>query len=285
MLKVSIMITTLNRWSELERTLRMLTALEPLPHEIWVVADGCTDGTATRIRNDYPQIALIEHEISMGSVHSRAEVMEQVTGDLVLTLDDDSYPEQRDCLALIPKTFEDNPNLAIATFPQRSDEYPPSLVQKDFGIERDVRSFSNSGACLRVTVYRDLPGFEPFFFHAYEEPDYALQCVANGWSIRFLPQITIRHHFSSLERNEIRTHQRHARNEFWSTLMRCPFPYAIIVYRVISHARYSVSRGIVWLLREPSWWWQAFMGIPRAVRRRNPVSWEGYWKWLSLPNQ
>ena len=48
----------------------------------------------------------------------------------------------------------------------------------DFGPERPTRFFANSGAVLRRSAYLQLPGFEPSFFHMYEEPDYALQCVA-----------------------------------------------------------------------------------------------------------
>ena len=93
------MITSLNRVDELRRTLAKLEALDPSPYEIWVVADGCTDNTVGYIREHHPRVKLIEHEHSIGSVASRVEVMEQVTGDLVLALDDDSYPEQKDCLA------------------------------------------------------------------------------------------------------------------------------------------------------------------------------------------
>lgn len=285
-MKVSIMITTLNRWSELERTLKMVCSLEPPPHEVWVVADGCTDGTAAFVREHFPSVHLIVHEKSMGSIASRAEVMNGVTGDLVLALDDDSYPEQPDCLSSLSSLFAERSELAIATFPQRTDEYPETLKQTHFGQTRPVRSFPNSGACLRVSTYRSLPGFASFFFHAYEEPDYALQCVASGWEIILFPTITIRHHFSSLARNETRTHHRHARNEFWSTLMRCPFPQALglVAWRVISQARFAMSRGPGWLVREPVWWWQAILGIPQALRRRKPVSWEGYKRWLALPD-
>jgi GT2 family glycosyltransferase len=212
--------------------------------------------------------------------------MALVGGDLVLALDDDSYPEQADCLALLSEMFASNERLAIATFPQRSDEYPASLTQEDFGPARPIRSFPNSGACLRVSTYRQLAGFEPMFFHMYEEPDYALQCVANGWEVRYFPEITIRHHWTSNQRSEIRNHHRHARNELWSTLMRCPFPQAlgVMAYRMLSQARFAAGRGIGWLVREPVWWFDALRGIPQALRRRRPVTWQGYRKWLSLPD-
>jgi GT2 family glycosyltransferase len=280
---ICVMITTLNRVQELRRTLGQLRVMTPPPAEIWVVADGCTDGTVEFLRRCHPEVRVIEHLESLGSVASRAEVMKQVAGDLVLALDDDSYPEQIDCLARLAGLFEERPGLAIATFPQRTDEYPETLECQDFGEMRPVRSFPNSGACLRVSAYRSLPGFEPMFFHMYEEPDYALQCLANGWDVVLFPEVTIRHHYSSLARSELRNHHRHARNEFWSTLMRCPFPQAFFFagYRLLSQARFALGRGPGWLVREPLWWAQAVKGIPAAMRRRKAVSWEGYKRWLN----
>jgi GT2 family glycosyltransferase len=159
-------------------------------------------------------VRLFINKIGQGSVASRHRMMQEARGELVLAIDDDSYPEPLNCLEILSGVFEARPRLAIASFPQRTDEYPQSLQQTDFGPEMPVRSFANSGACLRVSAYRSLPGFEPIFFHKYEEPDYALQCVAAGWEVRYFPQITIRHHWVGRERSEIRNHHRHARNEF-----------------------------------------------------------------------
>ena len=279
------MITTRNRLSDLKQTCDVLSRLEPVPYEVLITADGCTDGTLEYVQQTYPHYRLTTNATGQGSVASRAKMMEQVTGDLVLALDDDSYPEQLDCLSMLSKIFEENPKLAIATFPQRTDEYPETLTQTDFGVARPVRSFANSGACLRVSTYRSLPGFEPMFFHMYEEPDYAIQCIANGWQVHYFPEITIRHHFSGVGRNEIRNHHRHARNELWSVVMRCPAPYCIplLLYRILSQARYALSRGPRWLLQEPKWWWQALLSIPSALQRRQPLPWHGYRAWLQHP--
>ena len=220
----------------------------------------------------------------MGSVASRNRMMREAQGDLVLSLDDDSYPEQMDCLKTLRGLFETSPRLAIATFPQRTDEYPETLVQTQCSEPHPVRSFPCSGACLRVSTYRSLHGFEPMFFHMYEEPDYALQCVAAEWDVLFIPIITIRHHWTGSGRNEMLNHHRHARNELWSTVIRCPFPQMLVMigWRLLSQARFAANRGIVWLIREPLWWWDATLGIPKALRRRHPVPWAGYRKWLSL---
>lgn len=231
-----------------------------------------------------PQARLIINWEGKGSVASRHRMMLEAQGDLVLALDDDSYPEQTDCLARLEPLFEANPRLAVATFPQRTDEYPATLNQTDFGPPKLVASFANSGACLRTSVYRQLPGFEPMFFHMYEEPDYALQCVCAGYEVLRTPIVTIRHHYTPKSRSEVKNHGLHARNEFWSVFLRCPFPMAfgIAAYKVVSQFRYACKKGPAWIVREPLWWGKALFGLPAVVRQRKPVSWAGYRRWLRL---
>jgi GT2 family glycosyltransferase len=279
------MITTRNRAEALQRTCETIAALDPPPVEVLITADGCTDETVNVIRTHLSHATVITNKDARGSVACRDVMMRQAKADLVFALDDDSYPERMDCIALVSRLFENKPKLAVLHFPQRSDEYPETLSQTEFGPEHLTRSFANSGAVLRRSTYLQLPGFEPRFFHMYEEPDYALQCVAAGYDVLFSPVITIRHHYSGQARNEMRVHHRHARNELWSALMRCPFPFAfgMVAGRVFSQFRYACKRGWSWVIREPTWWCQALAGIPSCLRKRTPVSWRGYKRWLQLP--
>ena len=279
------MITTKNRAGDLRRTCRVLQQLNPSPVEVLITADGCIDDTVKVARGEVAGVRLFVNELGQGSVASRDRMIREARGDLVLALDDDSYPEQLDCVRRIIPLFEQQPNLAVLHFPQRTDEYPETLAQTDFGWQHLTRSFANSGAVLRRSTYLRLPGFESRFFHMYEEPDYALQCVAAGYDVLFSPVITIRHHYSGEARDEMRVHHRHARNELWSTVMRCPVLCAlgILAWRVFSQFRYACKRGSSWVVREPVWWARALAGIPYCLRNRRPVSWAGYKRWLALP--
>jgi GT2 family glycosyltransferase len=236
------------------------------------------------MKSKFPQVTLIINQVGIGSVASRDRMIRDAKGDVVLALDDDSYPEQRDCIASMIGFFAKSPKLAVLHFPQRSDEYPATVKQAHFGPERLTRSFPNSGAVLRRSTYLELPGFEPRFFHMYEEPDYALQCIAAGYEVLFTPIITIRHRYSGQSRSEMRNHHLHSRNELWSIGLRCPLPYAIALalYRVMSQFGYACKRGINWVVREPIWWWSAIIGLPWVFRKRQPVQWAAYKKWLSL---
>jgi len=281
---LSVMITTRNRVEDLKRTTRVLVELDPRPQEILITADGCTDGTASLVKSELPDAKLIVNEKARGSVASRDRMMREAQGDLVLALDDDSYPEQLDCILRIVRLFEEGPELAVLHFPQRTDEYPETITRPNFDPEHLTRSFANSGAVLRRSTYLELPGFESLFFHMYEEPDYALQCVAAGYEVLFSPVVTIRHHYSGEVRSELRNHHRHARNELWSVLLRCPFPYVVpvAIYRAATQFGYAWHRGGRWLLREPLWWWSALKGFPWLFRKRQPVHWSAYKKWMSL---
>lgn len=281
---ISVMITTKNRAPDLRRSCRVLRELNPAPFEILITADGCTDDTTDVIQTELPEARLIVNQVGKGSVASRDRMMREACGDLVLALDDDSYPEQKDCLARIDEFFTHRPSLAILHFPQRTDEYPETLRQTNFGPEQPTRSFANSGAVLRRATYLQLPGFEPRFFHMYEEPDYALQCVGAGQEVLFTPAITIRHHYSGATRSEMRNHHRHSRNEFWGVLLRCPFPQCLglAAYRVFSQFRYAWKRGASWVLREPVWWFQVVPGIGYCLKKRRPIPWPRYQTWLKL---
>src|SRR5215471_4766528 len=116
-MRVSVMVPTRNRVRELRRTLAMVHALSPAPMEVLVTADGCDDGTQEMIKREFPDTRLRVNARPVGSVAARDWMMCHANGDLVLALDDDSYPEQRDCVARIAPFFEKNPELAVIHFP------------------------------------------------------------------------------------------------------------------------------------------------------------------------
>ena len=283
-LTVAVCITTHNRRAELVRTLNEIGQLDPPPHQILVAADGCSDGTIEWLQKIHPRVSLIVHPKAQGSIPSRNELAAACASDVFLSLDDDSYPIERDCVARVCALFADNERLAVASFPQRTDEHPETLTAASFGEPHFVGSYANSAAAIRVSAFRELGGYPDFFFHAYEEPDFALRCVAAGWEVRYETAVTVRHHFTATERNEMRTHQRHARNELWSVLLRCPAPQLLVVaaFRAIRQFGYAWHRGLGWAVREPRWWVAFLGGIPRCLAARAPLAWSRYAAWMRL---
>jgi GT2 family glycosyltransferase len=284
---IAITIATHNRRADLERTLAQLANLNPQPDEVLVCADGCTDDTEEFVRDAHPKVRLLTHDTAKGSIPSRNELAHACTADVFVSLDDDSYPLDIDFVSRVRVLFEAEPRLAVAGFAQRSDEFPESLTSNHFGPARFEGSYANSGAAIRVAQFIERGGYPEFFFHAYEEPDFTLRCVSAGWQVRYEPSILIRHHFTTAQRNEIRTHHRHARNEFWSVLLRCPAPQflAVAIFRAARQFAYACKRGPAWVIREPVWWWKALVGIGKCLEYRAPIPWPIYYAWMQLVRQ
>ena len=284
MTTVAFCIPTHNRLADIRRTLDALAALEPRADEVIVVADGCNDGTAEWIREAHPAVTLVIHDKAQGCIPSRNEIFAMVKSDILFTLDDDSYPMERDAVAKVRALFDGNPRLGAADFPQVTDEKPETLGWElgQFGKAHYRGFFVSAAAAFRTRLFHELGGYTGMFFHMYEEPDFCVRILAAGWQVRFEPVFRVRHHWSAAGRSEVRNHHRHSRNEMWGVLMRCPMPWMPLVagFRAFRQACYALKRG--WLLQEPKWWWLTLQGLTAALRQRKPLPWRAYKGWMQL---
>lgn len=282
---VSVMITSRTRVADLRRTLERLGCLSPAADEILVTADGCTDGTADMVRQEFPHCRLWVNEPGQGSIPARDHMLRAATGELVLSLDDDSYPLEDDFLERMREAFERHPEVAVMTFPELRDGgfyLPANKSNQTPG--HYVSAYPNGAAAMRRSDYLQTEGFPALFVHAYEEPDYALQAYSHGWAVWFEPSLIVRHHFSPTNRNNLRTHHLNARNEMWSVWMRCPWPWlpTVSLFRMFRQFYYAFGEGLSWAIREPLWWWSAILGAVQCANRRAPISWTTYLAWMRL---
>lgn len=284
--RVTISITTRNRLQDLRETLQNLRGLSPPADEMIVVFDGMEMKTVGEVSREFPEVKLVVNPQWQGSIPSRDRILREAAGEIVLSLDDDSHPIESDFISRLKRLFTENPAVAVLTFPQITDEFPASFTQirAQAGRRAWVGSFTNSGAALRRSIYLRLSGYVPEFRHAYEEPDYALQCIAAGYRVMVEPSLTIRHHYSRSSRNEIRTHHFHSRNELWSVFLRCPLVLLPVVapFRVARQFIYACKRGLRWAVREPAWWLDFLRVLPLALRHRHAVNIRSYWRWMRL---
>src|SRR6266436_1877259 len=91
----TVVITTHNRCGDLTETLQQLRWLDPCPDAILVCLDQCTDDSRSMLERDFPECTLLENKIKLGSVPSRDRAFRLAKTDLILSLDDDSYPVQK----------------------------------------------------------------------------------------------------------------------------------------------------------------------------------------------
>jgi GT2 family glycosyltransferase len=281
----SIVIPSHNRRTILQRTCYELARLNPPADEIIVCLDGCTDGSRQMLATEFPDVVVLENEKQQGSIPSRDRAFRQAVGDIIITLDDDSYPIDVDFISRVCDVFASKPEMAVVSFPElRDDGSFAAANQTSASQGHHVSAYADCAAALRRESYLQLPGFPGFFGHMYEEPDYALQCYAAGSAVWFEPTLTVRHHQCDANREPRRRHQLNARNELWSVWLRCPWPWLplVSIYRVWRQFRYACSVGPRWAASEPVWWLAAIGGMPRCWRHRRPVKWSVYYRWMRL---
>ena len=283
----TIMITTHNRCADLRRTCAALMSLSPPPGEVLICADGCTDATVSMVRSEFPGFVVLENAERQGSVASRDRMLRLASADVVISFDDDSYPLDRDFLARLGRALAAHPEAAVISFAELCDAGAGEHDVRDLGRGRYVSAYANCGAAMRRDVYLRLAGFPGFFGHMYEEPDYALQCYAAGFGVWFEPDLVVRHHLSKVNRHAGRRQRLHARNELWSVLIRCPWPYlpAVALFRIWRQLRYAATQSLSDLLLQPAWWLAALRGLPQCIASRAPVPGPKYLAWMTLARQ
>ena len=272
--QVTFMITTHNRVSELLKTLPSCLAQTGITSEIIVVDDCSTDETYSTIRAKFPSVNIVRNERNRGSIASRNDILKRASGKYIIALDDDSRFLENDSCARIVERMESDPELGIVAFQVIGPENPKSLIPgHQLAGESACTSFVNCGAAIRRSMLAMTGLFEDLFFHAYEEPDLAIRVMDAGFRIVQCNQFVVYHEFSGLNRNEQRTHHRHARNEALSAAMRYPWYLVLpaMFMKLAGQARYAARRK--WLLREPLVWWDVVRHLPAALFRRRPVGW------------
>jgi len=282
---ITVMIATRDRCHDLRITCSKLMQLRPLPDEVIIWSDGCTDGTAAMVRSDFPGFQLIESARPMGSVFGRDRMLRLARGEVVVSLDDDSHPVQRDFLIRLHNVIEQHPEAAVVSFAELRDggEYA-GLDKTESSRGHYVSSYANCAAAMRRDFYLAQPGFVPFFGHMYEETDYALQCYAARAGVWFEPTVVVRHRQSGVNRAAMARHQQNARNELCSVWLRCPWPWMPVIsaYRIARQFVYACSQGVRWALAEPCWWAAALRGVTWCRRQRRPIAWPVYAQWMCL---
>jgi GT2 family glycosyltransferase len=273
-MKVSYMIASHNRREELLKTIQSCCEQDYPDKEIHVVDDGSADGSYDAVAGRYPEVILTRNESAQGSVRSRNQIFERVTGDILIGFDDDSRFISRDSTARVVERFVREPDLGLLDFQDIGPEFPERIPDDSparMRGEYPIPSFGSGRFAVRRAVLEKTGHHPPFFWHMYEEPDFALRVWDCGYRCVRWNDILVWHQFSGLNRNEERTHYFHARNELLSVWMRAPVIYVVplSLWRMFRQFCNSQRRG--WRSVEFRVWRDAARMMAQALEHRRPV--------------
>ena len=184
---VSFFLATMNRVSDLEETIQKIYEQDYKNFEIVIVDNGSKDGTSNMIKK-YNKIDYIYLEENIGAIPARNIAMKRCKGEILISLDDDSFPGKNSVTKLV-KIFE-NESVGLVSFKildyfQFVDRYH-ELSNLKSDILYDNCFWSGCGGAFRSRIVKELGYWEewgkesPFELSTSAKTIFLnLRCVSN----------------------------------------------------------------------------------------------------------
>ncbi len=219
-MNASIIVNTYNRADYLQGLLDSFERLCKTEFEVIVVNGPSTDRTSSILRSFEGRIKVVDCP-SRNLSHSRNLGIAASAGDIVVFIDDDARPVDRDWLYRFVNIFENNsPEKvgAVGGSILRGDtdnlEYRGALFseysfQKFNETENENLAPDGSKWLLRVpggnsaylcTSLKNIGGFDEIYSYYNDETDVCMRLINSGYKIKHLSENKIRHYSASSER-------------------------------------------------------------------------------------
>lgn len=237
---VTTVVVTRDRCNQLARSLPRHRG------RVVLVDNASSDGTVDFVRRHHPEVEVIAGCANLGAVARNLGVRAART-PYVAFADDDSWwaPGALD-LAAVYLEGHDRLGLVAATVLVGADETvdPVSRVMERSPLPpapdlpgRSVLGFLACGAVVRRAAFLDAGGFDPVVRFGGEEERLALDLVAEGWGVCFVPEVVAHHHpIADGRPPAAAVRARAARNRLLTAVMRRPWPVVAAAVPRLPHA-------------------------------------------------
>src|SRR5262249_8771407 len=118
-LPITAIVTAYRRIEQTINTLRRIEACRPAPSEILVHVDGNEQACDKALQAEFPHLAVILSESSVGPGGGRNKLIAAARNELIASFDDDSYPIDEDFFVragALAATFSDTALFAANIF-------------------------------------------------------------------------------------------------------------------------------------------------------------------------
>ncbi len=192
-MKFSFLITTKNRLDDLKVTLSNIKPYIIKPTvECIICDDGSSDGTSKYLKDNYPNIILVQHQKTKGLIASRNELLNLTKASYAITLDDDAHIVSQNSLETIKVFFESNPKCAVIAFRIFWGKVLPNNLNHTL-INEQVKGFVGCGHVWRMEAWKSIPNYPDWFVFYGEEEFASLQLFKHNWEVHYNPDILVHH--------------------------------------------------------------------------------------------
>jgi len=226
--KLSIVIVNFNAGKLLQKCLdSVYMETRQIPFEIWVVDNGSTDASVSMIRQNFPQVNLIENKENFGFAKANNQAINRCKGYYILLLNPDTLILKKALEKMVKfmdehaeigiggcKVLNEDGTLQLACrrkFPTPSVAFfrmvglsrlfPKSKVMAKYNLTylnsnepHEVDAVSGAFLMIRKKVIDDIGILDERFFMYGEELDWCLRAKKAGWVVMYYPGAEITHY-------------------------------------------------------------------------------------------
>jgi GT2 family glycosyltransferase len=241
-LSISVVIPTFKRVPQLLRTLEVITALAAPPVEIIVHVDGGDHLSSDAINAFSSEIRILESSVTCGPGGSRNRLLKEAKNEIVVSLDDDSFPIDSDFFEVVVAAIERHPTAGVIAMNIIHDG--EAMIARN-STAYEVADFVGCGCIYRRRVFLGLSGYVPVQpAYGVEEADLALQLIDNGWAIVHDNDLRVRHATSRSHQANAKVTAAHISNIALLAFLRYPVRYwGYGIAQVVNRVRWSLKNG------------------------------------------
>ncbi|KJR41851.1 glycosyltransferase [Candidatus Magnetoovum chiemensis] len=270
---VSVVILSYNRKDDVRETLQMLKQQKYEPIEIILVDNCSADSTASMVKEEFPEVILIETSENIG-VSAYNIGFKKADGQFIVILDDDSYPGA-EAIERMVKRFQEDQRLGIIAFNVRDhkeyEKTSEAISNDGSNINHNyLMSFNGAGAGVRKEIIGNIGGYPDEFFLYVNENDLALRVLDAGYKIEAFSDIRAYHKTSQVNRPSKRAPFYYTRNLFWLIWKHYPadMMWKTTITLVFYVFYYSLEQKTFIYLKAMA---DAAFNIGKIKNKRNPV--------------
>ena len=200
-----ILILSLDRTADTLAAIASALAQTGITRRVIVVDQGSRPENLCRLRRtviDHADVILVCLADNLGVAGGRNHAASLGHGRIIIGLDNDAIFASHDTAARAVAALDADTTLAaiglrILTAAGNTDDlsswgYPPALLARA-GDSFDTVTFVGAGHAIRRAAWDDAGGYDANLFFCWEEYDFALRVIANGWRLRYRGDIAVRH--------------------------------------------------------------------------------------------
>ena len=279
--KISILISTKNRYGDLLLTLSKIKHLLNQNVTCVVFDDGSTDETSEKVKSDFPQVTLLRNQTSKGYIYCRNKMLNETEADFAISLDDDAHFVTENPIEIITEYFSKNPTCGlIAARIYWGKETPKNSESSE--LSQSVKSFVGCGHIWRMKAWRDIPNY-PEWFEFYGEENYAsLQLLKKKWEVCYVPKLLVQHRVdlkTELKRIKILLFVTEDLYELIGTIILCfrqSVQFKKMAYSIWMQCKTKFLKGFQSNKTIAFSHFDLFVAAPKLIKFRNALTIEEY---------